>query len=207
MTPMENVLCFLAREPGWRCLQALDTATNYRIAGLYTHRRKPTSEDPQRGERTHYAAFEAFARQRNIPFFIKDTFAENRRFEEIETLGAYDFVVSCNWKFLIPPTVLERARLGSVNLHRGKLPEYRGLEPVRRALQDGWDKIYLTAHVMEAAYDTGRILHEETLPATVRSGESLTETVERLKRELYPLYPLALLRAMDVLRQERLADR
>lgn len=196
---MHTVACFFAREPGWRCLQALHESREHQVVLLYTHRRKPSSEDPARGERPGYARYQAFAEEHGVPLYIKDTFKEAANLHELAAMEGVDFIVSCNWKFKIPVPILKMARLGTVNLHRGKLPEYRGLEPVRRALEDGRERVYLSAHVMEEEYDTGELIHEVSLDARLREGEGLHDAVARLKRELYPHYPRAMMAALQKL--------
>ncbi len=200
---MKSVVCFVAREPGWRCLQALFNDPTYKIGMIFSHRRKPTSEDPNRSERPGYQRFKEFAEAHSYPLFIKDTFREAADLSELDQLADIDFIVSCNWKFKIPKADLNRARLGTLNLHRGKLPEYRGLEPVRRTLEDGRDEVHLSAHVMEEEYDTGDLIEELTIPAGIRTGETIEQAVERLKIELYPLYPIAMLDGLNKLSQKQ----
>lgn len=197
---MYNVVCFLAREPGWRCLQALHSDPDFKIKLLYSHLRKPSSEDPLRSERKNYERFKRFALENKIPFYVKDTFKSAADLKELNDAGPIDFMVSCNWKFKIPLPDLQRAKLGTVNLHRGKLPEYRGLEPVKRALLDGWKHIYLSAHMMEAEYDTGHLLDQAVMSVTRRENESLDDTVERLKTELYPYYPQSMIKGLNKLK-------
>ncbi|MBZ0270434.1 hypothetical protein K8I61_00240 [bacterium] len=200
---MRDVIVFVAREPGFRVLADLAADPEIRIPIVYTHRRKPTSEDPRRGEREDYARFRDFCAGRGIPMAVKDTFREAAEFPELDGIGPFDYIVSCNWKFRIPPKILSRARIGTINLHRGKLPEYRGLEPVKRALLDARERIHLSAHEMEAEYDTGRVLCDLSIDAARAPGESLDAAVDRLKRELHPLYAKAMRAAMDVLEKEQ----
>ena len=196
---MYNVVGFFAREPGWNCLQQLHEDERYRVVGLFTHQLKPRSEDPLRGERTNFARFSRYVEQNGVPMFIKDTLAQGVDLQEIFSLGAIDFIVSCNWKFLIPVKVLQQARRGAINLHRGKLPEYRGLEPIRRSLEDGLTDAYISAHLMDEEYDTGELVHEVKIPANLSENESLEQAVDRLKQELNPYYPVAMIKALDKL--------
>lgn len=60
------------------------------------------------------------------------------------------------WK--LPPRVFEAAPYGSVNLHPAPLPRLRGPFPVHRAIAAGDERIWVTAHRMDAGFDTGPIL-------------------------------------------------
>ncbi|MCZ7587137.1 MAG: formyltransferase family protein [Deltaproteobacteria bacterium] len=106
--PMRDVVAFVAREPGYRCLTALADDPMFRLRAVYTHRRKPTSEDPERGEREDFVRFRDFCAARDIPMFIKDTFKEAADFPELPGFEPIDYIVSCNWKFKIPVEVLKK---------------------------------------------------------------------------------------------------
>jgi len=196
---MYQVICFVAREPGYRCLEALARSGRFRPRAVFSHRRKPASEDPERTEREDFRRFEDLCRERAVPMHVKDTFREAADLCELDQYEPFDFIVSCSWRFRIPLDALRKARLGTVNLHRGKLPDYRGAEPVKRALIDGRDRIVLSAHVMEEEYDTGRLLAEASIRAERRPGETIDRATDRLKAGLLPFYAQTMFEALDVL--------
>ncbi len=199
---MYSVLCFVAREPGMMCLEQLSRESKFQIKAVYTHRKKPSAEDPLRHEREDYIKFLKFCKARALPCSVVDTTLQAERLADICNFEPFDFIVSCNWKFLIPERILSKAKIGTVNLHRGKIPEYRGLEPIKRALTDGQDKIFLSAHVMEREYDTGRILSEHAVDVNRIDVETIDQAVDRLKTEILPLYPLAMLDGLNILINE-----
>jgi methionyl-tRNA formyltransferase len=47
-----------------------------------------------------------------------------------------------------------------LNVHSGRLPDYRGMMPTFWALSDGVDEVVVTVHEMAAGIDTGRVLAE-----------------------------------------------
>jgi methionyl-tRNA formyltransferase len=124
----------------------------------------------------------------NIPLYVVDSPGEEI-FENLESPGEFDFLLSLSWRFLIPKKILSKARLASINLHRGLLPRYAGAEPVRRMLEDGLKQATITAHIMEEIVDSGEILSEAHLPMEILAGESIPQAVSRIKNELDPLYP------------------
>lgn len=74
-----------------------------------------------------------------------------------------DLVVSWFFPKKLPPSVLARGRLGSVGVHPSLLPRHRGPDPYFAAIDAGDDVTGVTAHRLEAEYDTGRMLDAETL--------------------------------------------
>jgi methionyl-tRNA formyltransferase len=47
-----------------------------------------------------------------------------------------------------------------LNVHSGRLPDYRGMMPTFWALSDGKDEVVVTVHEMAAGIDTGRVIAE-----------------------------------------------
>jgi peptidoglycan/xylan/chitin deacetylase (PgdA/CDA1 family) len=73
---------------------------------------------------------------------------------------------------LLRPQVFDAPRLGSLNIHRGRIPEYRGMPVAFWELYDGATEVACTVHRVVERLDAGDILLEETVPvpahATVR---------------------------------------
>lgn len=65
---------------------------------------------------------------------------------------------------IIKKSVYQIPRLGSVNIHRGKIPYYRGGPPVFWELFNGETEVGITAHFVAPAVDTGEIIIQETVP-------------------------------------------
>ncbi|MCD6460113.1 hypothetical protein J7L67_05550 [bacterium] len=194
-----NVLCFIARKPG---LYLLDTLLNYdefNVVGIFTHSKLPSSDDPNRGLRPEYPIFKETAAKNNIPFFIVDYIKDAAVMDDMAKIQQYDLLLSLNWKFLVPEHILCKSRIGDINLHRGLLPDYAGLEPIRRMLEDGLDYATITAHLMNEEYDKGEILYELNHPVNRKSGESVPECVDRVKNELVRLYPVCAFNAINIL--------
>lgn len=87
-----------------------------------------------------------------------------------------DVVVSCQYPFKIPPSLLEKFTV--VNIHFGKLPEYAGCRPVYwQILQE--KQAGVTLHYVDEDWDKGDIIDIK-----------LVEVDNKLNHELY--YELAL---------------
>jgi methionyl-tRNA formyltransferase len=65
---------------------------------------------------------------------------------------------------IIRETVFGLPRLGSINLHQGLAPLYRGGPPVFWELFNGEREVGVTVHFVAAKVDTGEILLQETAP-------------------------------------------
>ncbi|HEX7176561.1 MAG TPA: formyl transferase [Pyrinomonadaceae bacterium] len=65
---------------------------------------------------------------------------------------------------IIRESVFRLPRLGSINLHQGLAPFYRGGPPVFWELYNGEREVGLTVHFVAAKVDTGEILLQEAAP-------------------------------------------
>ncbi|MGP8270794.1 MAG: formyltransferase family protein [Terracidiphilus sp.] len=70
-------------------------------------------------------------------------------------------------------------RMGCINLHKGKVPEYRGLPPGFWELYDGASSAGITVHFVDKGLDTGEIVVTSSVPILE------TETPESLLEKLH----------------------
>lgn len=103
----------------------------------------------------------------------------------------------------VSPDVLRMAKLGSINAHGGRLPDYRGLDTNLWAVLEGRPQdLCVTWHVAEAEFDTGVVLTSRNLPkardldlfslrgyAAVVCTELLIELLPRVKAKLADAVP------------------
>jgi methionyl-tRNA formyltransferase len=73
-----------------------------------------------------------------------------------------DLLVSWFWTKKIPASMLRLAQ--SFGVHPSLLPRHRGADPYFWAIDAGDETTGVTAHVLDAEYDTGPILAQRTLP-------------------------------------------
>ena len=193
------VVGYLARDHGLNGLQALLHSERYTVVGLFTHRLFPKSEDPQRGERPEFSRYQQLCQQHDVPLWSIDSS------KEVGQIGAaladlkIDLNASISWRFLIPAEHLRLASMGGVNLHRGRLPQYAGAEPVKRMLLDEVADACISAHVLDEEIDAGEVLQEVTHPLTCDQDLPLTDQVEQVKRDLTPYFGPLLIEALDTM--------
>lgn len=72
---------------------------------------------------------------------------------------------------------------GTINVHHGAVPEYRGGPPVFWELADGRDTVGFTVHRIDAGIDTGPVLAEGAV--TIRRRRTFPETLAATIPQLY----------------------
>ena len=75
-----------------------------------------------------------------------------------------DALVVAAYGLLLPPAVLEAARLGAFNIHASLLPRWRGAAPIQRAILAGDRETGISIMQMDAGLDTGPVLAQHRLP-------------------------------------------
>ena len=81
--------------------------------------------------------------------------------EEIEELGP-DLIVSAHYRKIFPEKLLNISRLGAINIHPSRLPDYRGPVPTAWAIINGEKRFGITIHKIDRTIDTGDILVQES---------------------------------------------
>jgi methionyl-tRNA formyltransferase len=71
-----------------------------------------------------------------------------------------DLVLSVMYDRIIGRELIDQTRV--LNLHLGKLPEYRGMRPVNWALKNGESVAGVTLHEVDEGIDTGPIIAQTT---------------------------------------------
>ena len=105
-----------------------------------------------------------------------------------------DLIVSIRYGRILNQSAIDIPHLGVLNLHSGKLPQYRGVMVTFRALLAGDAELFSTLHwIDDETIDTGRIISIQGVP-TDPNGCYLSNTLR-----LYPSGCRALLEAINTL--------
>jgi folate-dependent phosphoribosylglycinamide formyltransferase PurN len=86
--------------------------------------------------------------------------------------------------YILKDAVFSIPRLGSINLHSGKAPEYRGAAPAFWELFNGEREVGITVHRVATALDAGDILLQETFPLDPAPADDPLGYLERYRREV-----------------------
>lgn len=74
-----------------------------------------------------------------------------------------DLNVVCDYGLIIPKTILDTPKFGSINVHPSLLPKYRGPSPIQTALINGDKETGVTIMLMDEKMDHGPILVQKTV--------------------------------------------
>lgn len=111
-----------------------------------------------------------YLKSNDIPVNIIIDINEDSFLDYLRTLKV-DLIVSNNCPQRLKRNILGIPIKGSINLHLGKLPAYRGVFPVLHAIVNGEKEFGVTVHYMNVKFDDGPILNQEIIP--IDEGENL----------------------------------
>jgi methionyl-tRNA formyltransferase len=126
----------------------------------------------------HWLSFGELSQKYGIPFTSCNDVRSPAALEQFRSLRP-DLVLSVRYGRIFGADFLKIPRFGVLNFHSGRLPEYRGVLAVFRALQNGETEITGTLHFIDdSSIDTGRVLDTVSIP--VESKGSLLDHILRL---------------------------
>lgn len=105
---------------------------------------------------------ESLARERRIPLIDASRLRDPGFVSELESMHV-DLLLVASFGELIPSSVLDVARVASINMHPGLLPKHRGGFPEYTALIQGDFTAGITCHLMTSTFDTGAVLLQDSL--------------------------------------------
>ncbi|MBK8169730.1 MAG: hypothetical protein IPK60_05245 [Sandaracinaceae bacterium] len=91
-----------------------------------------------------------------------------------------DAILSWFWPFKIPHEVLALAPRGAFGVHPSLLPRWRGRDPYFWAIREGDVETGVTLHRLDAEYDTGAIIEQQSL--SIRDTDTAWTLAKRLDR-------------------------
>jgi phosphoribosylglycinamide formyltransferase-1 len=98
-----------------------------------------------------------------------------------------EFVVLAGFMRVIKEPLLRAFPGRILNIHPSLLPDFRGLEAWRQALEAGVPEAGCTVHLVDAGVDTGAILGQSRVPVLPGdTAESLHARIQVAEHELYP---------------------
>ena len=86
--------------------------------------------------------------------------------------------------YILKESVFAIPRLGSINLHSGKAPEYRGAAPGFWELYNAEPEVGITIHRVATSLDAGDILLQETFPLDPAPPGDPLDYLERYRAEV-----------------------
>ena len=191
---MKTIIGFLARSHGYNVLSALIESQNYKIIKIYTHKLNPRSQDPQRSVRTDYELFAKKCADNSInlePIDSKD--------HEIINFPVCDYIVEVSWRYKISQNIISKARSSAFGIHRGRLPEFAGAEPIKQALLKNEKVIVLSAHYLEKTVDTGQVISTIEFPVDYNYEKNLETNIQTIRDQIIPLFSKLTFQTLNML--------
>lgn len=119
--------------------------------------------------------------------FITEKDVNSDHFVSILKSYQCDVFVSMSFNQILRPVVFEMPKLGTINCHAGKLPEYRGRNILNWALINDEKEFGITVHYIDRGVDTGDIILQRLYEITDADdyGTLLGRAYEECPRVLY----------------------
>lgn len=99
----------------------------------------------------------------NIPLTLFEKKGLTEQFESWYRAHLPEAVIVMTFPYRIPPAALALPAHGFINIHYGLLPEMRGADPIFESIRLRKNTAGVTAHKMDAGFDTGPILMREEI--------------------------------------------
>jgi methionyl-tRNA formyltransferase len=191
---MKEIVCFISRSHGLNVLSSLIESKNYRILHVYTHKLNPKSQDPTRSIRIDYELFSKICNENKIPLSDIDSSKT-----EIIECPECDFIVEVSWRYLIPKKITRRARLLAFGIHRGKLPDYAGGSPIKKAILNNEKEIILSAHYLDSIIDGGNVIAEIPHQINYNSTNELETYIQKTLDDITPLFSKLMFKVFNII--------
>ncbi|MCK5437650.1 MAG: methionyl-tRNA formyltransferase, partial [Desulfobulbaceae bacterium] len=181
-------------------------ANNINVVSVVTRPDRPKG----RGRRLAAPPVKERAESLGIPVLQPDKIRGEEFMAKIKALEPDLFAVTAYGRIL-PPTLLDFPRFGTINVHPSLLPKYRGAAPIQWALIRGETETGVTIMQMDEGEDTGDILIAEKISIQTRKSDSgameTVETAGTLSVKLAELGGRLLAKTIDLIIEKKLKAR
>jgi len=119
------------------------------------------------------------AEEHNLPVLTPRSLKDDGFHESLAGYEADLFVVAAFR--ILPSTIFELPRFGSINIHASLLPKYRGAAPIHWAIINGETETGLTGFFLKKQVDTGDMILQTKVPiASTDTYDSLHDRLAQL---------------------------
>jgi len=171
-------------------LEALVRA-GHEVVAVVTQPDRPSG----RGRQVHVSPVKETAERLGLPVFQPEKIREPSAVEKIGSWAPLDAIVVAAFGQIVPQSILDMPRYGSINVHASLLPKYRGAAPIQHTIMAGERETGVTTMLMDAGLDTGPIL----LQRQVEIGPQ--ETAGELEARLAKIGAELLIETLDRLQE------
>src|SRR3989344_5025015 len=151
---------------------------NYQLATVVTQPDKPVG----RKQVLTPSPIKVWALKHNIPVEQPEKIGQLQT--QISDLKP-DLLLVAAYGQIIPKTILDLPRFGSINIHGSLLPKYRGASPIQSAILNGDKETGITLIKMDEQMDHGPIIAKEVLRLSgIETFPELYEKLSHVSAEL-----------------------
>lgn len=175
-----KILFVGSKDRGWRCLDRL-LQEDINVVGAVTERK----DDPNKFWDTD---FYARAKDEGIPTIDPSDINECSYWIERKDP---DLIVMSGYSQILDKEILDIPPEGVINLHAGKLPDYRGGSPLNWAIINGEPKGTCTIHFATEDVDAGDILSERIF--SIRRSDDISD----VRQKTLEIFPTMLFNTID----------
>ena len=95
----------------------------------------------------------------------------------------YDLLIVAGWPLIFPQELIKAAKYDTINLHAGRLPNYRGGSPLNWQIIEGKKNIYISITKMTKKIDRGPIYITKKILLNTK------ENIKHLHNKVNKIYP------------------
>ncbi|MEM8488857.1 MAG: formyltransferase family protein [Bacteroidota bacterium] len=117
-----------------------------------------------------------FAEEAGIPYASISPSSLSEDLDEWVANSSPDLVLVQTFPHLIPAESLGKPPFGYYNLHPSPLPSYRGPDPIFWQVAQNEKQSGITLHQMSTSFDTGPVLHVESIPIEATDTYGIVQT-------------------------------
>lgn len=159
---MINVVYMATPEIAVNCLQKLLNFNDINIQAVVTQPDRPSG----RGNKLTPPPVKEFALAHNIEVLQTDALKNDEELKDKLRSLKPDFFITFAFGQLLTEEILSIPQIATVNLHASLLPQYRGANPIQRAIYDGKEETGITTMITVLALDAGDICLQEKIKIT-----------------------------------------
>jgi methionyl-tRNA formyltransferase len=134
-------------------LEKLSCDGKFSVVAVITQPDKPKGRELQ----LQPSPVKILAQKLNLPVLQPQRARDEKFITELRELKP-DLIVVVAYGQILPQTILDLPKFGSLNVHTSLLPKYRGASPIQSAILNGETETGVTIMKMDAGLDTGPIL-------------------------------------------------
>lgn len=172
---MMKIVVFLNGDRGVSVLKSILESARYSILSIIT---------------PHLFKDELLFFSKNIPHFKSKNVNTSETIEYLKSLNADLFLIA-GYSDIFKKEIIKIPKRGTLNLHAGKLPEYRGGSPLNWQIINGETQAGLSVILIDEGIDTGDIVSETVIP--IGNSDTIRDLHDLANKE----FPKITLEALD----------